>query len=966
MKKIIFVGVFLMLSAHVSSQIKTIGLPYIKGYDRYDYSAGTQSWQIAQDTNGIMYFANNDGLLQFDGELWRTYTLENQSVVRSVCVSSKGRVYFSGFNEFGYLEMDPNGSMSFQSLRHLLPELDQSIGEVWRIHEVPEGIIFQSFKYILLYSDNQLEVLAKAEEFGFSFFVDDRFFIQDKDRGLMELRGRRLFLLPNGNVFKGETEVWSMLDYGDGDIMIGTQQHGLYLFDGYSINTVNSDASDILTEKQIFSSRKIDDKLFAYGTIQDGLFVFNKDGKVVQHINKDRGLLNNTVLNIFQDRNKQLWLALDNGINYVELFSPFTFINAGMGIEGAGYDAAIFEGNLYLATNQGLFVKKYLSGTQEPFKLIKRIKGQVWTLSEYNDVLLVSHNRGAFSIKNGNIRHIEKNEGVWRFLPVVGEPDLLIAGTYSSLDVYEFKNKQWQKRNTLQNFEESSRVMEMDENGDIWVSHGYKGVYRITVNDDYTMVTDISFFDSNNGLPSDFDNYVYKLNGEIIFGTSKGIYHFDSVKEKFVAYDKWQRHFGENHNIRFPVLDHNENIYYSDNEYPYLLKKTAKGYQKLDTVFTKLGDFLVGGFEKIIPIDSNNIILCSKNGFVHYDSDFHFPDYKPFKTLIREIVSTSEVDTTIYFGNLVNPGSVPELNFKRNDLLFKFSATIYGRRAGIRYKTYLEGYDDEWSGYQSKNIKEYTNLGPGDYVFKVKAQDKENHEVVLDTFSFIILPPWYRSVLAHVIYGILIVIAIVLASRYLNRRMKDEKDKLRKKQKEEIRQKEEKFRQENLLAEQKIIKLKNEKLRAEVEKKRTDMELKNKEVVSIAMQITHKNELMSEIKRKLLDVAEKVNEHAQGEIKNLVRTIDSDVKLDNDWDRFQKHFEDVHSDFFKSLRNKYPELTPKDLRMCAYLRMNLSTKEIAMISNISVRGAEISRYRLRKKLGLDKDQNLVDYMMSIS
>ena len=955
-----------MLSGHVFSQIKTIGLPYIKGYDRYDYLAGTQSWQIAQDTNGMMYFANNDGLLQFDGELWRAYALDNQSVVRSVCVSSKGRVYFSGFNEFGYLEMDPSGSMAFQSLRHLLPEIDQSIGEIWRIHEIPEGIVFQSFKYILLYSDNQVEVLAKAEEFGFSFFVDDRFFIQDKDRGLMELRGRRLFLLPNGDIFKGDSEVWSMLDYGNGDIMIGTQQHGLYLFDGYSISTVNSIASDILTEKQIFSSRKIDDKLFAYGTIQDGLYVFNKAGKVVQHINKDRGLLNNTVLSIFQDQNKQLWLALDNGINYVELFSPFTFINAGMGIEGAGYDAAIFEGGLYLATNQGLFVKEYLSGTQEPFELIKQIKGQVWTLSEYNDVLLVSHNRGAFSIKNGNIRHIEKNEGVWRFLPVVGEPDLLIAGTYSSLDVYEFKNKRWQKRNTLQNFEESSRVMEMDENGDIWVSHGYKGVYRITVNDDYTMVTDISFFDSKNGLPSDFDNYVYKLNGETIFGTSKGIYHFDSVKEKFVAYDKWQKHFGQSHNIRFPALDHNGNIYYADNEYPYVLKKTTNGYQKLDTVFTKLGDFLVGGFEKIIPIDSNNIILCSKNGFVHYDSDFHFPDYKPFKTLIREIVSTSEVDTTIYFGNLVNPGSVPELNFKRNDLLFKFSATIFGRRAGISYKTYLEGNDDEWSDYQSKNIKEYTNLAPGDYVFKVKAQDKENHEVVLDTFSFSIMPPWYRSVLAHVIYGILIVVAIIMASRYLNRRMKDEKEKLRKKQKEEIRQKEEKFRQENLLAEQKIIKLKNEKLRAEVEKKRADMELKNKEVVSIAMQITHKNELMSEIKRKLLDVAEKVNEHAQGEIKNLVRTIDSDVKLDNDWDRFQKHFEDVHSDFFKSLRYKYPELTPKDLRMCAYLRMNLSTKEIAMISNISVRGAEISRYRLRKKLGLDKDQNLVDYMMSVS
>ncbi|MDZ7776779.1 MAG: hypothetical protein U5L09_14830 [Bacteroidales bacterium] len=133
------------------------------------------------------------------------------------------------------------------------------------------------------------------------------------------------------------------------------------------------------------------------------------------------------------------------------------------------------------------------------------------------------------------------------------------------------------------------------------------------------------------------------------------------------------------------------------------------------------------------------------------------------------------------------------------------------------------------------------------------------------------------------------------------------------------------------------------------------MELKSKEAVSVAMQMTHKNEVLNEIKLKLMTVSQKVNEHAQGEIKKLIRTIESDVRMDKDWERFHKHFEDVHSGFFRSLREKYPELTPKDLRMCAYLRMNLSTKEIALISNISVRGAEISRYRLRKKLELDQD-----------
>lgn len=965
MRKLLFVGVILVLVSNLYSQIKTTGLPYIKGYDRYDYNAGMQSWQIDQDTNGMMYFANNDGLLQFDGESWRTYALDNNSVVRSVCVSSEGRIYYSGYNEFGYLKVSKNGSLIFQSLRHLLPTLDQSIGEVWRIHEVSEGIIFQSFNYVLLYSNDSLEIIAKADDFGFSFYTDNRFFIQDKERGLMELRGRRLFLLPQGDLFINDIEVWSMLEYGGGDIMIGTQQQGLYLYDGYSIEKVNSEASQVLKEEQIFSSQKVDSNLYAYGTIQDGLYIFNKDGETVQHINKERGLLNNTILNIFQDQNKQIWLALDNGINYVELFSPFTFINTGMGIEGAGYDAQLFEGKIYLATNQGLFVKDAKAGTLKSFELIDEIKGQVWNLQVFNDVLLISHNRGSFTIKNGRIRHIEKSENVWQFIEIEGDPELLLAGKYSSLDVYEFNNGEWQKRNTLKNFDESSRVVVIDKDKNIWISHGYKGVYKIEVNSDYRMVTDVSFYDSDDGLPSDFDNYVYNLNGETVFGTSEGIYLFNPQKESFAPHSYWQKYFGKNKNIRFPVLDNAGNIYYGEGEYPLTLQNTSEGYQKVDTIFTKLGDFLVGGFEKILPIDSSNVVLCGENGFVHYNSDFHSPDYRPFKTLIREIVSTSEVDTTIYFGNQSSDNVVPELDFKMNDLLFRVSATIFGQRGDIHYKTFLEGYDDQSSEYHSKNIKEYTNLAPGEYVFRVEAQDKENQKVVEDSFTFTILPPWYRTTLAHIFYGMLIIVVIVLASRYLNKRMKDEKEKLRRKQEEEILQKEQKFRQENLLAEQKIIKLKNEKLRAEVDKKRSDMELKSKEVVSIAMQITHKNEILNKIKRKLSMVAEKVNEHAQGEIRNLIRAIDSDVKLDNDWDRFQKHFEDVHSDFFKTLRSKYPGLTPKDLRMCAYLRMNLSTKEIAIISNISTRGAEISRYRLRKKLGLDKDDNLVEHMMSV-
>lgn len=965
MKKILLFVMAFAMSWSASAQIKTTGLPYIKDYDKLNYQAGTQNWDIAQDTNGMMYFANNDGVLQFDGENWRTYPLANNSIVRKLLVSDDDKLFASGFNEFGYFDVTKRGDLEYVSLINKLPDKHKDVGEVWRIHQLPMGIIFQSFNYLLLYADNEISILATAQDFGFSFLVDDRLFLQDRKEGLKELRGKRLFLLPQGEIFTGDNEVWSMHAYGDGNILIGTQQHGLYTFDGYNISEFQCEASEMLKEKQIFSSARLDNRHYAYGTIQDGMIVIDEEGTILQHLNQDKGLRNNTVLNIFQDQNQQLWLALDNGINYVELFSPFTYISSGMDVEGAGYDAVIFEDRLYLATNQGLFYKRYQDNNDDPFQIIPEIKGQVWSLLVLGETLLVAHNRGAYTIRNGEVRQIASDIGVWRFLTLENRENQILAGTYNGLAVYNKENMTWTQSHKIKNFTESSRILEQDKAGNVWISHGYKGIYRVEISSDFTTANRVTFFDQSDGLPSNLDNYVYKLDGELVFGTSEGLYRFDDEEQVFHPHKKWQQRFGENRNVRFPRQDKENSIWYGVEEYPLLLKKADTGYQKVDTLFNRLGDCLVGGFENIVSLSRDEKIICSETGFVHYSPEYQFPEYHPYRTLIRKVTSNANSDTVLFLGHQPGDFNPPELKFNMNDLVFNMGATIYGQDSRIQYRTFLEGYDRQWSAFQQNNIKEYTNLPPGDYVFKVMARDEDRHQVSGDSYAFTILPPWYRTVLAHIVYAMAFIIMIYLFIRYLAHRMKAEKRKLKEKQDAELKRKEEQFRQENLLAEQKIIKLKNEKLRAEVEKKRADMELKSKEVVSIAMQMTHKNEILSQIKQNLTTVSQKVNDHASGEIRKLIQTINSDVRMDGDWERFQKHFEDVHSDFFKKLRSQYPELTPKDLRMCAYLRMNLSTKEIALISNISVRGVEISRYRLRKKLGLEKDVNLVDFMMNL-
>ncbi|MFC2137490.1 helix-turn-helix transcriptional regulator, partial [Bacteroidota bacterium] len=162
------------------------------------------------------------------------------------------------------------------------------------------------------------------------------------------------------------------------------------------------------------------------------------------------------------------------------------------------------------------------------------------------------------------------------------------------------------------------------------------------------------------------------------------------------------------------------------------------------------------------------------------------------------------------------------------------------------------------------------------------------------------------------------------------------------------------------------FKLQNEKLEIDLQMQKVEIENKSKELASIAMQITYKNEILDQIKNRLNKVSQKmIHEESKKQVLSLIKTIEKDMLHEEDWDKFEYHFDQVHEDFVKKLRNSYPELTPKDLKLCAYLRMNLSTKEIAPLLNISVRGVEVHRYRLRKKMDLDRNSNLTDYLLSI-
>jgi DNA-binding CsgD family transcriptional regulator len=272
----------------------------------------------------------------------------------------------------------------------------------------------------------------------------------------------------------------------------------------------------------------------------------------------------------------------------------------------------------------------------------------------------------------------------------------------------------------------------------------------------------------------------------------------------------------------------------------------------------------------------------------------------------------------------------------------------------VEYSYFLRGFDKDWSEWSKKTEKEYTNLPAGTYNFEIKAKSNLGNESMIESFSFSVLPPWYKTNWAYFTYALLFVILVFGLYQWQRKIFMNQQ------RRHEVEQKRLQYlhQLEMEKSDKEIVKLKNEKLQAEIDHK-------NKELASAAMHLVQKGDLLADIREELAHLKKGNNGNGSAdEFKKIQRILNEENTIDKDWEQFASHFDTVHSDFLRILKMHFPTLSAHELKLCAYLRMNLSSKEIAQLESISVRGVEISRYRLRKKLGIHTEVNLFDYLMN--
>ncbi len=941
------------------------GFPGVRNYLKSDYNAGTQNWAICQDPSGYLYIANNKGLIEYNGASFDVFPMPNGTIVRSMLAIGERNILVGAQQEFGVFAPSLNGRLEYRSFVEQIEPEKRQFEDVWKTLRVGNYIVFCTERALFV-ADEAMNIRTIGEEssrFENFFVLGDELIVQSKNFDLFRwsggdelthipldapLRSRMVALLPDTN----------------GETVLLTETEGAHTFNPPAVTLLENPLNTLMSTQTAVCAVRLSDGSVAIGTAKSGVIIADEQLAPQHLLNTSSGLQNNTVLHLFEDARNNLWLGLDNGLDYVALSTPITYINDGYGVFGTGYAAEYYNGRLFLGTNQGLYSVEWPPNRRDELKFapVPGFSGQVWDIATIHNELFVSMHKGAFTLNATDTTPLLTNDGVWKLSAYPNRLDYLVQGAYSGLTVLQreaIQSGDWNSTWRIDGFEESSRVFEVDNTGNIWISHAYKGLFRLRLSDDLRSIKQIKRYGVEQGLNEELLVNVGKIGGDVVFTSPGGIYRHNHLNDRIEPHPDFEGIFGTAANVQRLIEDAYGNIWFSVNGEFGVIKPRQNGRESVNTrYFNQIQEGLVDGFEMVMALDANCALVGQENGFVVIDHSQNFDDGFPFPLVITDVRSISESDSVIYTPTHPPSDKITVLDFPLNDLQFSFTVPYFEQSKPVMYRFKLTGFDREWSAWTDRTDKEYTNLPAGNYTFEVQAMNDFGVISEPATFAFKILPPFWASTTARVIYALFVVILALGFVIVISRREKRKTEQFKSEQLEKVKEKEALFKRESEKTEAELMTLRNEKLRS-------DVNHKTSQLASATMHLVQKSEILMKLKSDLSKLSDAAPPDLSKGLRRLIRTIESDIQLDNNWDQFELYFDQVHENFFKRLRQKFPDLTPKDQKLCAYLRMNLSTKEIAPLLNISVRGVEISRYRVRKKLGIDSETNLVEFIMDI-
>ncbi|EMS32373.1 hypothetical protein C943_01100 [Mariniradius saccharolyticus AK6] len=772
-------GFFLLLLTFASSAqsiYEQVGRLPITTYTTEEYGGYPTVLATIQSEDGLMYFGATGGMYEYDGVSWRSiFNIRDYVTVRSLTKDSKGRIFYGG-DDFGYLEVDEKGEARAVSLFHLIPEELKSGQTIVEILFLNEFILLRTPNYLIrleLGEDFTLKSLKSWQSetrFGKSFLVGNQIYVRYLDRGLFLLEDEELTLIPGTKDFFGKDAVSVMLPYPEknsNNILLGGANTGFYFLEKGALTKFPTEVDLLIQEGNQLYGAISHQGNYILSVLGVGVVIMNPKGEILKKIGSDQGLHSDVVTGVYLDKNNGLWVTTEDGMARIAIDSPILSFGKELGINSAVRSIQKKGDELYLGTNTGLIK---FDAIEKEFKSgLENENSEIFGLLGDGDNLIVP-GRNLHVIRDGKAIRLDFPQDGSRPQTAIipkDNPNILLVGTTLGLLLYEkglSKQFPWELRGKVPGIGPISNHFFEGKDGIIF-TNGHGKLYALEIE-----AQGVEPIGNQVIKPTVFDvdpsGSFSKIDGEFYMTSPQGMQKYSPEEGKFVATED----FSAVENDLFDFTQFKSGIlwYESLDKKKNILKRNKEGKFVKDERTNSIAPYL----SQVDFIDEDSILwFGSPKGLIRYDPKKDNQTDKEFFTLIRRIETKTDTIPLPFYGR--NKGLAP-VERKENSYRFEFAAPYFEDEKKTKYQTFLEGFDSDWVDWTDNKFKEYTNLPPGPYTFHVRALAHTGRISEEAVYSFVVLPPWYATWWAYLLYALLIGGIITAIVKWRSQKLKAE------------------------------------------------------------------------------------------------------------------------------------------------------------------------------------------------
>jgi len=768
----------------VNYKYREIGQPLIKYYSPKEYKLSSANWCVLQDKRGVIYFGNENGILEFDGTSWRVIKTPYNLSVRSLAMDDSGRIYVCASSDYGYLNPDSTGQLKFKSLLPYLNKKYRDFGEMWDVITSHKVVYFKTKDKIFRWNGSNIKILDSV--FSFRLYkVNDKIYTRNDGTGLMMIEGDSLKLMPDGKYFS-KTGVFDMLPFKEGNsnnkngILVTTNYSGLFLSGGDKFSPFKTEVDSLLKNSQVYNSCITADGNFAFATQRGGVIIIDHKGHLLNIIDENSGLPTNAIYDIYPDKQGGLWLATNNGIVHCETPSPLSILPKKGSLKYPLYSMLRFNGKFYVTNDFGVI---YLDKGSDSFKLVKGINKPGYILLDYKGILFAGTNWGLTIIENDKLKKTLIDNSTNWILPSKFFHGRIYVAHGGGLSILQQQKKKKEFDIYKTNFDEELVSIVEDKDSSLWLKSLDGGIIHVTDRMDNLLTGQKNKLHYQRYPKERLPGYkwsLYDIQDKILLATDKGLFRFDNSLKKFVPDSTLGPVLADSTNSILNIIKGNNsdlwilaNVNGIDELGKAILQKNGQYVWQPIPVFRRLDlNSITAMYTESDSITKKETLWISTDEeLVHYNSLIKKDIKIKYSSLIRKVGVGN--DSIIYGG--AKPTGFQDkkiiLPFSRNDVSFSVSAATFDKPEATLYQYYLEGNDDRWSQWTTEPKKEYTNLSSGDYKFHVRAKNVYGIVSQEDTYLFTVLPAWYLSWWAYIIYALLFILGIFITDRIMRRRI---------------------------------------------------------------------------------------------------------------------------------------------------------------------------------------------------